>query len=314
MNAAYEDSLRKVIALDREIWHEQLTEETITKWIEQFDGQLDASENEQILALTLLSHFMFFGRLELDVLCRALYHEHLWYPIVSAYRRANHDTLNEAEIDHAVRNELNRTVIVGPGNAAESGAHLLYQFRIANDLPLKLFVSPGELLHYRRRQLREIRRIVLLDDLCGSGKSAERFDRELIRPLKRRRFSSRRLSVSYLTLFATRKGIDRARHLFDSGTAMLLDESHQVFAASSRYFRPGTRASQTNVNIEQARSILTHYGSNLYPSHPLGYRDSQLLLGFAHNIPNNTLPVFWSTAGNPRWQALVRRHGKRWDW
>ena len=314
MNAVYEDSLSTVIALDREIWHEKLTEETITRWIEQFDGQLDTSENEQILALTLLSHFMFFGRLELDVLCQALYHEHLWYPIVSAYRQANGDTLNEAEIDHAVRNELNRTLIVGPGNAAESGAHLLYQFRIANDLPLKLFVSPVELLHYGRRQLRDIRRIVLLDDLCGSGTSAERFDRELIKPLQRRRFGTRRFSVSYLTLFATRKGIGRARHLFHSGTAMLIDESHQVFGASSRYFRPGTRLSQTNLNIEQAGSILRHYGSNLYPSHPLGYRNGQLLLGFAHNMPNNTLPVFWSTAGSPRWQAVMPRHGKRWDW
>ena len=314
MNAVYEDSLRTVIALDREIWHEQLTEETITKWIEQFDGQLDTSENEQILALTLLSHFMFFGRLELDVLCRALYHEHLWYPIVSAYRQANRDTLNEEEIDHAVRNELDRTVIVGPGNAAESGAHLLYQFRIANDLPLKLFVSPVELLHYRRSQLKRIRRIVLLDDLCGSGESVERFNRDLIKPLQRWRFGMRHFSVSYLTLFATREGIGRARRLFNSGTAMILDESHQVFAASSRYFRPGTRASQIDISFEQARSILMHYGSNLYRSHPLGYRNSQLLLGFAHNIPNNTLPVFWSTAGSPRWQAVVRRHGKRWDW
>ncbi len=314
MNDLYEESLRTVIALDKEIWHEQLTEEMIARWTEQFTGQVNTATAEKLLVLALLSQFMMFGRREFDTLCRALYNEHVWYPIVAAYRRNHNDTLDADVVATAVRNELNHTIIVGPGNAAESGAHLLYQFRVANDLPLKLFVAPVELLHYDWCQLREIRRIILLDDLCGSGRSAERFHSELIQPLQSRGLSPEKTEIHYLTLFAAEEGLERARQLFDASTAMVLDASYRTFGPESRYFHEGTRIARTGLTIDEAESILRHYGQRLWGAHPLGYRDGQLLLGFAHNIPNNTLPVFWSNAGTPRWQPLVMRYGKRWNW
>ena len=314
MNELYEESLRTVIALDKEIWHEQLTEATIERWTEQFTGQINTATAEQLLALAMLSQFMIFGKLEFDVLCRALYNEHVWYPIVSEYRRTHNHTMSVDAVDSAVRDELDHTIVVGPGNAAESGAHLLYQFRVANDLPLKLFVSPVQLLQYGRRKLRSIRRIILLDDLCGSGGSAERFYLDLIKPLRRRGLYLKKPQVHYLTLFSTEEGLEKARQLFDASTAMVLDASYRAFGHASRYFRHGTRTSRTGLNIREAESILRHYGQHLWRSHPLGYRNGQLLLGFGHNIPNNTLPVFWSTAGDPRWQPLVMRYGKRWNW
>ena len=38
----------------------------------------------------------------------------------------------------------------------------------------------------------------------------------------------------------------------------------------------------------------------------------KLLIGFAHNIPNNTLPIIWGegTSAAP-WHALFRRYEKR---
>lgn len=45
-------------------------------------------------------------------------------------------------------------------------------------------------------------------------------------------------------------------------------------------------------------SICQKYGEKLYPKHPLGYDDSQLLIAFEYNTPNNTLPIIWSSTNN----------------
>lgn len=43
--------------------------------------------------------------------------------------------------------------------------------------------------------------------------------------------------------------------------------------------------------MENFKKIIEHYGSPLY-SNPFGHSDCELLIGFSHNTPNNTLPVF----------------------
>ena len=40
---------------------------------------------------------------------------------------------------------------------------------------------------------------------------------------------------------------------------------------------------------------------------PLGYNDCQMLLGFHHNTPNNTLPIFWR---EKNWTPIFKRYAK----
>ena len=49
-------------------------------------------------------------------------------------------------------------------------------------------------------------------------------------------------------------------------------------------------------------------GAQLNPSAPLGYGGCQLLLGFAHNVPNNTLPIFWLQ--DEAWFPVFKRYHK----
>lgn len=63
-------------------------------------------------------------------------------------------------------------------------------------------------------------------------------------------------------------------------------------------------------NIEQfttAQSVARLYGSKLQKMHPLGFNNSQLLVVFKDNCPNNTLPIFWETSSNPKWIPLFKR-------
>ncbi|WP_461330746.1 phosphoribosyltransferase-like protein [Bradyrhizobium liaoningense] len=50
----------------------------------------------------------------------------------------------------------------------------------------------------------------------------------------------------------------------------------------------------------------------LCPPHPLGYKDTQLALGFSHNTPDNTLPVFWEqpNAKIRTWKPVLHRYPK----
>ena len=47
------------------------------------------------------------------------------------------------------------------------------------------------------------------------------------------------------------------------------------------------------------------YGKMAYPKAPLGFDDGQLLIGFSHNIPDNTVPIIWSTENE--WNGIFPR-------
>jgi hypothetical protein len=59
------------------------------------------------------------------------------------------------------------------------------------------------------------------------------------------------------------------------------------------------------------------YGRELWRLYPLGYRNGQLLVGFHHNTPDNTLPIVWKDdircRGRP-WEPVFRRYWKRYSW
>ncbi|MGI4830438.1 MAG: phosphoribosyltransferase-like protein [Janthinobacterium lividum] len=53
-----------------------------------------------------------------------------------------------------------------------------------------------------------------------------------------------------------------------------------------------------------ARRVAESYGRLLFWP-PLGHGNCELLLGFNHNIPDNTLPVIWSKEA--QWKPIFER-------
>ena len=98
------------------------------------------------------------------------------------------------------------------------------------------------------------------------------------------------------------------RAKFDSVEAVFeLDGSFQCFGQDSRYFVH----KQEGVTREFAHQMCQQYGNRLEPGHPLGFEDGQMLIGFHHNIPDNTLPIIWhnGSPGAP-WRPMFRRYPK----
>jgi hypothetical protein len=309
--------LQKIKTLNERLWEHRANKPAIEAWLQNFTSGEASYSSEQIHALYLLSQFIFFGTREVRELLRALYRDQFRYPVTQHLRESHQNTVDVSVLHQLFKKELAQTRFLGVGSPAESGTHLLYYFRQENRLPKSAFVSLAGL--YDRRiddpdvalQDSQVRRIVFLDDLCGSGSQATRYSERVLPTLRsiaeRNGFS---LTIEYLVLVAQRSAledVDRDTDFDRVGTVLELDESHKCLSSGSRHFHA---ADPAHVTLDGARKLAEAYGVTLCPSNPLGWRDGQLLLGFSHNIPDNTLPIIWYDEPSPPWMPIFPRYPK----
>lgn len=303
--------------LNETIWEFRATKPRIDRWLDNFAPDQENVPSERLHALYLLSQFMYFGNKEMRELLRALYRDLFKYPIVKKIREENGNTTDVEFLDREFQRETQQTLFLGVGNPSESGTHLLYYFRQENRLPKTLFVHSHQIFERvgspNNLQLRfpGIKRYVFIDDFCGSGTQAKDYSDSVLRDLKA---LAPDVEVSYYALFATKTGrkVIREETLFDNMESVLeLDDSFQCFGDQSRYFVH----EHPQISSEFALAMCQGYGSKLYPSDPLGYANGQLLIGFFHNTPDNTLPLFWfdDPAVMP-WTPIFRRYPKFYGW
>lgn len=312
---AFDQLLAKIKTLRERVWDGKCDWLSIKDWLNQFDGATgEIADTEQLHMLYLLSNFMYFGSIEIRELLRSLYRDVFRYQIVESVRRNNGNTTDREKINQLYMDELLKTRFLPVGNPSESGSHLLYFFRQENHLSKKQFISVHDVFEAgNQNRLRDykISRYVFLDDLCGSGEQGEKYCRDVVSFIKKIDGSK---EVFYYVLFATSEGINKVNQaaLFDRVNCVLeLDETFKAFVPESRFFT----GSQVPVDKRTALNVALTYGKELQPALPLGYRDGQLLIGFNHNIPDNTLPVFWhnETKGKP-WNPIFPRYPKIYEW
>lgn len=312
MSLVYEDLKQKIKSLNETVWEKRAAWPDVQDWLKNFAEDPSAGPSERLHALHLLAQFMYFGSQEMRELLKALYRDHFKYPLVERIRKENGDTKDVAFVRTRFDQLLETTRFLGVGNPSESGTHLLYYFRQENVLPKKLFIhthqifsreSSSRVLTVRNAA---IERYVFIDDLCGSGKQARDYSTDILEDLKR---LNPRAWVGYFVLFGTSEGLAdvRGRTRFDEVRCVFeLDATFKCFGADSRYFTAGD-----GFDKDFARNTSARHGAKLFPAHPLGYRDSQLLIGFHHNVPDNTLPIIW---GDTEWRPIFRRYPKLYGW
>jgi hypothetical protein len=308
--ATHDELIRRVKTLSERLWEGHCQAPDIEAWLNNFDGRhCGDTSGERLHALHLLASVSYFGLREIRVLLRSMFRDLYRYPIVQQLRNDLGGTTDAAEIGRRFNEELQATRFIGMGNPAESGTHLLYYFRQENRLPRSLFVHQHELLTSAVTDP-PLKRVVFIDDLCGSGEQSVRYSRTLLRDLKE--VASRRgrtIAFHYLVLFGTASGLSRAEREsdFDMVDAVYeLDTTYRTYGDDSRVFRrpPDAITSATSENLA------TRYGSELWPEWPLGYENGQLLLALHHNVPDNSLPILWFDQDEPSWVAIFPRHPK----
>jgi hypothetical protein len=307
-----EELLRKLLVLNETAWENRVKRPLIIRWLENFNKvDLGLQESQRIHALFLLSQFVYFGSMEMRELLKAMYRDLYKYPIVERIRKENHDTTDCAFIEQKYQEELLKTRFLGIGNPSESGCHLLYYFRQENGLSKRLFIHGHEIFKRAPKGAIKLRspdvvHYVFIDDLRGSGDQGKQYSDEIVSEVKNLRNDVR---MSYLVLFATAPGKrELVKTKFDDVRSVVeLDESFRVFGHSSRYFK----AAPEEIDKTFAKTLCGEYGRLLCSRHPFGYRKSQLLLGFHHNTPDNTLPIMWCDEPETgSWTPIFRRYPK----
>ena len=308
--------LEKIKKLNELLWENRVPLPSVQQWLDNFKGERNGQAIEQAHALYILSKFLYFGQTEVRVLLHTMFQDLVRHHLAVQVRSRVHDKDDFQAVHRELVNELNKTRFLGIGNPSESGTHILYFFRQVNEIPEKFFpglqdLVTGQLNHSNTRWARpEIQRLIFLDDFCGTGTQASAFGFQRLTLLRRvAKRSNVQIELWYLTLLATTTGLLNLRNngVFDRIEAVSeLDPTYRVFGPDSQtYANP-----PDGLKKDDAEGIVRHYGERLMPGHSLGYQDSQLLLGFTHNIPDNTLPIIWRESENPHWRPIFPRNDK----
>jgi hypothetical protein len=242
----------------------------VKPWLAQFAEATVLEDDEQLHALFMLTHFIFFGQAEIRELLRSLFRDLFKAPVVYALRRSNSDTRDHNFIEAEFQKVLKRTRFLGVGNPSESGVHILYYFRQENELPKNLFINSHEI--FRREpndgggrivvRDQEIEHYIFIDDLCGSGTQAKDYSVDLVVPLKRQKPG---VKVSYFVLFATSEGLKAVRNLrcfYRVGAVFELDDTFKSLEPQSRIFSP----EESPFLREHIKATCQKYGCKLWPS------------------------------------------------
>lgn len=307
--------LNAIQALNTCVWRNRVDKPTIDQWLKEFGADGGPGAPGRLHALYLLSRFMYFGEEEIRALLRALYRDHFRYPIVAEIRRRAADTRDEDVLRAGFGSALLRTRFLAMGNPSESGAHLLYHYRQENALTRELFINSHEIFDLTQKEPvladPNITRYVFIDDFCGSGIQGIEYSQQIVQRIKA---AAGQVGVTptieYHVLVGTTTGLARVKSeaKFDDIACVLeLDETFRAFNDTSRYFRNPPEG----IDREIARGMAHQIGEQLAPGEGLGFENGQLMLGFIHNTPDNTLPIFWHPGHAGRtWYPIFRRYNK----
>lgn len=315
-NKLVADLKEKILHLSKFAWDARIDWTDVKKWLSNFSHNSGPQiDGDQLQMLHVLSQFMYFGGRELRELLKCIYRDKYRYFIVEKIRQDNGDSTDSVLIKQKYLEELSKTKFLGMGNPSESGTHLLYYFRQEAGLGKNHFINSHEVIKRSggATTLRDAttKYYVFIDDLCGSGDQACQYSKDIVEEIKHLNPDA---IVIYYVIFAMKAGIDcvRKHSSFDIVDCVYeLDESFKCFDPNSRHYkRVGAP-----IDKDSAHKIANHFGNILWRDHPLGYNNCQLLIGFHHNTPDNTLPIIWYSEPNGApWNPAFKRYSKYYGW
>lgn len=342
MSEAIEEIKKRIVILNDQVWEQRVKWPKVEQWLANFTGKVADPEVEKLHALYWLSQFMYFGGREIRVLLQSLYRDLYLCPMIQDVRTRLGESVSDSSLEDAVQDEIKHTCFIGVGNPSESGVHLLYYFRQENSLSKKRFLDAVQIFTRSSTKATskisvaqkilswmcnlnkgshpsienfalkypQIRRYVFLDDICGSGDTAVEYSTQVLQDLLKLNPDAK---VAYYCLFASNEGINRIKKdtLFGQNSAAVyeLDASYRCLSPESRYLKNVP----DYINPDIARQIAITYGQMLNPKFAFGYKDSQMLMGFHHNTPDNTIGIMWldeASGAKFQWTPIFKRYPK----
>ena len=281
-----------IISCNNYIWEKRILERDIKEWIGNFTGKVTDTTNEKEIAYNLLSNFIYYNEGEIKYLCKNIYTTFRQNKIKEFASIGN--SLEDAET--LFEEYISKCKITYIGRPGESGSFILYYFRQMNRLPMSMFLERWDDIND------DTCSIIFVDDFIGTGNTTIRYwESSIIQDTMNK---IKNIDFHYLVPIGLKRGIDNVIKSTDFKIIcpQIFDDEYKVFSDESLVFtEKGKR--------DCAKQVCESYGSELEGiEHALGYKDSEALIGFHHNIPNNTLPVIWSNEKG--WHPIFPRIGK----
>lgn len=293
-----------------------LSDNSIHRWLSNFKGDAFPKEYERKLALILAVHMVYYN--ESDI-C---------YLVKIAYRKLLHEimTKKEKNLEEAVK-----SIIFCPlGNVSESGSFLSYYFRKENNLPINFFINSENSISNSST----IEDIVFLDDVSISGGQVIRYIKKMKNnDIWNKLLNEKNLYALFLLSTETAK-INLKEEGIHLCTPILMDQRSQCFKEESAIYKIFNEDIRNIVRLQSKhmslvygyRLLINQYSLNgelqrllnkktstkdiikKIERDALGYDDSEVLIAFEYNTPNNCLPIIWIESDD--WIPLFKRNDK----
>jgi hypothetical protein len=196
----------------------------------------------------------------------------------------------------------------GLGEFGKSGSSLIYYVKETptfkkNEGRFKILSHIKKL---KQQGLKQHGYLLLVDDIIGSGKSLTTYFNHNIK----QQLVKENLKINTIVLCLA--------YMQDSVTTLIeAIKPLKIYGTSyKKAFASGSSVFGYRPKMLPIRQFCYTYGIDLFKlydeekkevvSHPLGFNKSQSLIVFAHSVPNNTLPIIWSSKNN--WYPLFPRN------
>ena len=265
-------------------------------WASQF-GSLD----EQRLMLKLLQRLRDQGLYDQQRLMYALGQLH---GIVRQKARERNFEIHLCNTSHQAQN----IYVTHADKVGESGSALVRFYRSQNKMLERLCGPPERVFAAIGKNVNSQAIVVCIDDFIGSGHSAAAQINNLMPRLGHYvpNWHNRVLFI-YATIVGFEQGIQFVEEHAQSGIVVI---SFKVLTEADKAFSPNNTIFETAEDRRSAHNLAYKIGLVLQKDNPLGWEDSQALVVFPENVPNNTLPIFYRNGveynGRP-WRAMFPR-------
>lgn len=274
------------------IWERRLSRQKIIQWLNNFTGKQHDETVEKKIALSILKKFLYYNEPELRFLCKKCFSQIKNIPILS-----NPNEYLTTQASRIITNFLSNCRYSYIGNVSESGSILTSPFRQENEISVNYFFEPSSLT---KENVNVSHNYFFMDDFIGTGKTAYDFWLDRLKPIYD---ETPDVNFYCIALVALKSGAELIsnRTGFKLICPQILSKEYKIFHESKHVF-PETKQRTL------ARDMCYYYGCSLVQEdHALGYRNSQAIVGFHHNVPDNTIPIIWS---DREWIPIFRRYPK----
>lgn len=259
----------------------------VRAWLEQFE-----SNTERRLAFKLVENIDFYGEARIREKLRTV-----------------HDAIKRETI-HSIKSgeRFRRDVLISAfGTVSKSGSTYVRIYASENNITSHCVKTYSEL----RKAIstdEQVKALVFIDDLIASGETLIQHLKDLNNDLGDL-LTQRSVVVVVGIICGISAGIENIQRFIDDTkfsfkiilkACDIIQESQKAFSNNSIIFDEAEKS--------KALIMARKHGSKLQSRHPLGYGDGQLLIIFKDNCPNNTLPIIWGTANDPKWIPLFKRN------